>query len=729
MVGVALGGLALAALSALSPRPKPASLAPVDQTDPLDTALVTVLVEPARFAAMRARVLEVAEGGTTSASRVKAARVLAQAGASEAAALARAWLVAPEVELRRAAPALLVQTASAGSPPSGILRALSDRDDGVRGAAIDALRVLGDRAAVSGLCARLGDDSPALRARAAEALGGLGDVRALFPLVERLRDPTPTTRTAVAHALGALGDARALPALLSLVSEPAMDAQGAALEAIGRIGGPAATAMLGEQLRGTRAYYAIRGLAQALKRPGSEAASALVLETMRNGSVGVLDVLPFGEPVACAIARTRLADPDSSGSDAIALVRGLGRCHDDDAATAAALLGELRRRRMPAETIVAALPERAGPAAELALAAALEAPEVSVRRAAAAALGRIATPAAAETLEAALSDDDDDVVAGAAEALGHAGGPGQVARLLALAGRREAARALPSALALGALSARGAAPADGDSPALAHLLVHPLEPVRTIALGVALPPRPSLRRPLEAALVERPSAEALVALAAIGGALGPQARRAIGRALDDQDPTLAAAALRALARTAPDETRARIGPLRGTAAGALRTTVIALSGELRDRGALAFLLAETRGADAAEAAWALGKLGDAAAAPRLRAMLQDDAETAACAAAALGRLGQTAGLEAATRSAHPRLIANARRALSGSPAPTGDGLGVLALTDAGGQPLALRRVVLVTPDGYQRLVRTDRAGVLIEGGLPAGKLDAVLPPR
>ena len=100
-----------------------------------------------------------------------------------------------------------------------LIRALRDRDRGVRIVAARALGELGDPRAVEPLIAALKDEDEDVRWFAAEALGELGDVRAVAPLIAALKDEDEDMRGYAARALGELGDPRGVKPLEGLLGD------------------------------------------------------------------------------------------------------------------------------------------------------------------------------------------------------------------------------------------------------------------------------------------------------------------------------------------------------------------------------------------------------------------------------------------------------------------------------------------------------------------------------
>jgi HEAT repeat protein len=144
-----------------------------------------------------------------------------------------------------------------------VTAARSDDDEGVRGAAIDALdaiggealeRLIGDMAGIDtegatwvraeAFVEALSSGRPELRMAAANALRRLGDPGALPALVDTLDDPNPRVRARAARACGAIGDERAAPALANRLSDPDGRVRRDAADALAAIGTERALAPL-----------------------------------------------------------------------------------------------------------------------------------------------------------------------------------------------------------------------------------------------------------------------------------------------------------------------------------------------------------------------------------------------------------------------------------------------------------------------------------------------------
>ena len=161
-----------------------------------------------------------------------------------------------------------------GTLPS-MVKAASDRDEGVRHLAAQALGRLGDEAGLTTLLDLLGDAVPRVRTAAVDALvmfgprglpllledvtrqiatqpaglrlesallvlGRVGDDRATGPLSAALRDGGTSARNAAARALGDLGLSGGIPSLRAALNDPAPEVREAAARSIVTIAGPAA---------------------------------------------------------------------------------------------------------------------------------------------------------------------------------------------------------------------------------------------------------------------------------------------------------------------------------------------------------------------------------------------------------------------------------------------------------------------------------------------------------
>lgn len=97
--------------------------------------------------------------------------------------------------------------------------ALSSDIPELRMAAANALGNLGETNAIPALIQALDDENPAVRTRVCAALGTLEHPRAVEPLIEQLDDSRGRVRLAAANALATIGNDRALSALLAMLSD------------------------------------------------------------------------------------------------------------------------------------------------------------------------------------------------------------------------------------------------------------------------------------------------------------------------------------------------------------------------------------------------------------------------------------------------------------------------------------------------------------------------------
>ena len=120
----------------------------------------------------------------------------------------------------------------------GLIKALKNRDWGVRGEAVAALGKIGDSRAVEPLIRALKDEEWLVRDRASEALGEIGDARAAQPLIQALKcekyEDEYVRNTAVA-ALRKIGEPAVQP-LIQALKDKDKDVREGAAKALGRIG-------------------------------------------------------------------------------------------------------------------------------------------------------------------------------------------------------------------------------------------------------------------------------------------------------------------------------------------------------------------------------------------------------------------------------------------------------------------------------------------------------------
>ncbi|WP_220680767.1 HEAT repeat domain-containing protein [Methanofollis formosanus] len=214
--------------------------------------------------------------------------------------------------------------------------ALTDPDEGVRWAALEALGKIGTPA-LPVLTGLLGAEDVDLRWGAAVALGEVGDAAAVGPLGEALGDPDRYVRTRAALALAAIGAASCdvlagaagssdagtrwaaalalgripspacVPALRSLLADPNSEVRWKAAEALGAIGSDEAVAALVPLLADPDPEVKA-GAVAALAGIGADAAAPVVEGLkVRDRWFGAVDVLrEMGKAVAGPALRAAL---------------------------------------------------------------------------------------------------------------------------------------------------------------------------------------------------------------------------------------------------------------------------------------------------------------------------------------------------------------------------------------------------------------------------------------
>jgi len=193
-----------------------------------------------------------------------------------------------------------------------LVKGLSDRDDGVRRAAGQALELIG-APAVEPLLKRLSDRNKDVRLAAAETLGQIGDVRAVEPLVERLSDRDTDVRWAAVDALGWIGAPAVVP-LVEQCNDRDDEFRQAVVEALTQIGAPA-VALLVEQM-GDRDTDVRWAAVNALGHIGDAQAVEPLVERLSDRDTDVrwaaVEALgQIGDPRAVEPLVERLSDRDT----------------------------------------------------------------------------------------------------------------------------------------------------------------------------------------------------------------------------------------------------------------------------------------------------------------------------------------------------------------------------------------------------------------------------------
>ncbi len=608
------------------------------------------------------------------------------------------WLGEREPRLRAAACNVARALPSPRAVPQ-LARVLGDADVGVRSAAADALGAQGSLEAVAPLLGRLDDASPAVRVQIVRALAQLGDRRAVVPLVGKVQDSVPDVRQAVARALGDLGDQRAAQALLLELRDNVVEVRVEALAALGRLRAPEAVDAIAP-LVSERTPAVRQAALAALGRIGTKPAVRALI-----GALGA------GEDAGGGLERTAVrealvsAGPNASGELGALLA---GTPGTSVAVSAAWVLGELHAQR-EVNGILAAMRRGILPtaAAMHALAGAgtrdtipvvlefVGDPSPLVRTEAARAAAALLVPSepdgrAVEPLAAALRSPslEPEERASLALLLGRTGAPRAGAVLAGLLNARDPSLRLAAIDALGTLG-----PAGADDALLAKL--KDADPAVRLHAAVALGDAGGVRarESLLGALGGADELDRAAVLTALGGIVARlPTDAAVDRLADalelsagpDRDALLVAIGRARL----PSATRHLAAAANGTDPDDQTTAAALLAGQAGTRDTLAALLRAREPAVRAQAAWALGAVGDVSVVPALEALTKDsESDVAIDAAAALGKIvARAKSADLARRALCPRLRdprayvrANALTGLALASARCGDGAELRAL--------------------------------------------------
>jgi len=128
---------------------------------------------------------------------------------------------------------LTVEGMKAKRDVKGLIKALKDKNAGVREAATKALGEIGEPA-IEPLIQALKDEHEGVRWGAVEALGKIRDSRAVEPLIQTLKDED--VQWGAARALGKIGGSRATETLIQALKDEHWAVRWAAAEALGDIG-------------------------------------------------------------------------------------------------------------------------------------------------------------------------------------------------------------------------------------------------------------------------------------------------------------------------------------------------------------------------------------------------------------------------------------------------------------------------------------------------------------
>jgi HEAT repeat protein len=474
----------------------------------------------------------------------------------------------------------------------------------VRCACADVLGEIGDRRAALAVADLMGDPDANVRLSAAEALGKIGGTWAAHALHRALDAGDAALRVAALDALDRLGVAPPAARLEPLLDD--RSARRSALRLLGRSDDPAAMELLARgvaettrgareaaygavaRLAGRRSAEALAPLAEAIARQAAATPSVAAWAEEALGAEdplaaeGAIRVLGWAGDLSRAPALAAAAEEEALRPAVLAALEALGP------GVAQSLADGLGRLSPPARLTVLAALARAGLARAIPeLAAAAAGGDPALRVAAIEALGRSRAAAAVPPLVPLLDHPEPDVsgLAAAAlvelargrglraEVLAWARPTGEVripAALLRLLGQVGDAADLPlvrrglreprpatrtaSALALGALAARGAV--EDPPPEVLDALDEPHPTVRAAAADAlgefgarcASPPAKDCARALASALRDEVPAVRAAAARAVGRAGLERYAEALEGLAGGPDAGVAAAAIEALAR-------------------------------------------------------------------------------------------------------------------------------------------------------------------------------------
>jgi HEAT repeat protein len=592
--------------------------------------------------------------------RLAAAQSAMRLRVTEATEMVAQWLGEREARLRISA----CEVAHA-MPDTRVVqplaRALGDSDPAVRAACADALGASGTPEAVAPLSGKLDDPTPNVRSQVARALARLGDARAVVPLVGKVQDSVPDVRQAVVRALGDLGDTRATQALLLALRDNVPEVRIEALSALGRLRVPDAVDAIAplvlERNPGVR-QAALVALGR-IATPGAVRALVKALGT-QDDAMGNLERTPVRDALVAAGAPaaselTALLDRPISPAVATSAAWVLGELRWT--ASAPAIVAALRKGTLPPPAALHALAGAGTPDQVPIVLEFVGDPSPSTREEALRAATALLDPArpdgrAVEPLAATLKSPRTSPRERAAVAtlLGRTGAPRAATELIGLVNAKDATLRLAAIDALGALGPSQSQHAAAIDDALVPLLAE-VDPAVRLHAAVALAASGGLKA-RQALLTKLEGGEELDRFAlfsALGGVFerhpSEDAARRVLRELGvaagpERDAVIECAGRARLASVAS----ALASAARSADADDKRSIASVLAGHAGSPQALATLRTLTSDPDAnvrAEAAFALGAVGDASLVPALVGLVRaGDTAVATNAAAAIARIGR-----------------------------------------------------------------------------------------
>jgi hypothetical protein len=132
---------------------------------------------------------------------------------------------------------------------NSLVTALNDGNNDMRSLVARILGEIGDNRAVESLIPALEDKDPNIRWRTAEALGKIGDTRAVEPIITALsKEKEGWLKNELIFDLGEIGDNRAVKPLINVFRAKDTSPRIAAADALGSIGDPSAIPVLASGL-------------------------------------------------------------------------------------------------------------------------------------------------------------------------------------------------------------------------------------------------------------------------------------------------------------------------------------------------------------------------------------------------------------------------------------------------------------------------------------------------
>ncbi len=167
--------------------------------------------------------------------------------------------------------------------PESIARGLASSDPDARSAAVQAIDLWGNPAALSVLLKQLADPDQKVGLYAAQALGELASPENLPALRIAMRSPNADVRWRVALVLGDLGDSRAIPTLARAMEDDEVLVHRTAAESLVKIGGPAAASALVRSLDDRRPSV-VNAAMNGLTNIGAPAERPLIIALYHSNS-------------------------------------------------------------------------------------------------------------------------------------------------------------------------------------------------------------------------------------------------------------------------------------------------------------------------------------------------------------------------------------------------------------------------------------------------------------